>query len=118
VLTPEDAFRETMSLMSSPTPPTRVFVAAMDMLGGALRALRTLRRGVGSELSIVAGSDSELAELHTPSFTAVAWDLAEMGRHAATFAAGAHARRSAGILPMPGAANKADHPRLLRPPDA
>jgi LacI family transcriptional regulator len=84
VLTPEDAFRETVSLMSSPTPPTALFVAAMDMLGGSLRALRTLRRGVGNELSIVAGSDSELAELHTPSITAVAWDLAEMGRHAAT----------------------------------
>jgi LacI family transcriptional regulator len=84
VLAPEDAFRETMSLMSLPTPPTALFVAAMDMLGGSLRALRTLRREVGSEIAIVAGSDSELAELHMPAISAVAWDLAEMGRHAAT----------------------------------
>jgi LacI family transcriptional regulator len=49
-----------------------------------LRALRTLRREVGSEIAIVAGSDSELAKLHLPAISAVAWDLAEMGRHAAT----------------------------------
>ena len=33
---------------------------------------------------MVAGSDSDLAELHTPPITAIAWDLAAMGRHAAT----------------------------------
>lgn len=84
VLAPEDAFRETVSLMSLPIPPTALFVAAMDMLGGSLRALRTLRREVGSKIAVIAGSDSELAELYTPAISAVAWDLAEMGRHAAT----------------------------------
>lgn len=84
VLTPEDAFRETMALMGLPEPPTAIFVAAMDMLGGCLRALRTLRCQVGRDVSLVAGSDSELAELYDPPVTAVSWDLAEMGRHAAT----------------------------------
>ncbi|MBR0668898.1 LacI family transcriptional regulator [Roseomonas hellenica] len=84
VLTPEDAFRETMALMGLAGPPTAIFVAAMDMLGGCIRALRTLHREVGKDVSLVAGADSELAELHAPPVTAIAWDLAEMGRHAAT----------------------------------
>ncbi|MFZ6763056.1 substrate-binding domain-containing protein [Roseomonas sp. KE0001] len=84
VLTAEDAFRETMALMNLPEPPTAIFVAAMDMLGGCLRALRQLGSQVGRDISLVAGSDSELAELHEPPVTAISWDLAAMGRHAAT----------------------------------
>lgn len=84
VLSSEDAYRGTASLMSLADPPTAVFVAAMDMLGGCLRALRTMNMAVGSRISVVAGSDSELAELHAPPITAIEWDLAAMGRHAAT----------------------------------
>jgi LacI family transcriptional regulator len=84
VLTSEDAFRETMSLMGLPEPPSAIFVAAMDMLGGSLRALRALRCRVGEDVSLVAGNDSELAEMYAPPITAIHWDLAEMGRHAAT----------------------------------
>ena len=39
---------------------------------------------MGNGISVVAGSDSDLAELHTPPIAAIAWDLAAMGRHAAT----------------------------------
>ncbi|PZP46622.1 MAG: hypothetical protein DI601_06225 [Azospirillum brasilense] len=84
ILTTEDAFRETMALMGLPEPPTAIFVAAMDMLGGCLRALRTLRCQVGRDVSLLAGSDSELAELYDPPVTAISWDLAAMGRHAAS----------------------------------
>jgi LacI family transcriptional regulator len=70
--------------MDIAVPPTALFVAAMDMLGGCLRALRTMGLAVGDGISVVAGSDSDLAELHTPPVTAIAWDLAAMGRHAAT----------------------------------
>jgi LacI family transcriptional regulator len=84
VLSSEEAYRATASLMSLADPPTALFVAAMDMLGGCLRALRTMGIAVGDGISVVAGSDSDLAELHTPPITAIAWDLAAMGRHAAT----------------------------------
>ena len=84
VLSSEDAYRATASLMGVENPPTALFVAAMDMLGGCLRALRTMNIAVGDRVSVVAGSDSDLAELHTPPVTAIAWDLAAMGRHAAT----------------------------------
>lgn len=84
VLSSEDAYRATASLMSLKDRPTALFVAAMDTLGGCLRALRTMGIAVGDGISVVAGSDSDLAELHTPSITAIEWDLAAMGRHAAT----------------------------------
>jgi LacI family transcriptional regulator len=84
VLTPEDAYRETMALLGLPEPPSAIFVAAMDMLAGCLRALRTLGRAAGQDVSLVAGADSDLAELHAPPVTAIGWDLGEMGRHAAT----------------------------------
>jgi LacI family transcriptional regulator len=83
VLSTEDAYRQTTSLMSLSQPPTALFVAAMDMLGGCLRALRTMNVAVGDGISVVAGSDSDLAELHAPPVTALEWDLAAMGRHAA-----------------------------------
>ncbi len=84
VLSHEDAFRETMALMSLPKRPSALFVAAMDMLGGALRALRALDIEIGRDIAVIAGSDSDLAELYSPAVTAITWDLAEMGRHAAT----------------------------------
>jgi LacI family transcriptional regulator len=84
VLDQESAFRETMALMSLPNPPTALLVAAMDTLGGTLRALRLLNREVGRDVSLIAGSDSDLAEFYSPGVTAIRWDLAEMGRHAAT----------------------------------
>ncbi|RXT38990.1 LacI family DNA-binding transcriptional regulator [Bradyrhizobium betae] len=83
VLSSEDAYRATASLMGGTNTPTALFVAAMDMLGGCLRALRTMGLAVGDRLSVVAGSDSDLAELHTPPITSIEWDLAAMGRHAA-----------------------------------
>ncbi|RVT97501.1 LacI family transcriptional regulator [Rhodovarius crocodyli] len=83
VLTAEDAFRETTSLMSLPEPPTALIIGAMDMLGGCLRALKAVGARLGQDVSVIAGSDSELAELMEPGVTAIAWDLAEMGRHAA-----------------------------------
>ncbi|MBR0959195.1 substrate-binding domain-containing protein [Bradyrhizobium japonicum] len=84
VLSGEDAYRATASLMALAEPPTALFVAAMDTLGGCLRALRTMGIAAGDGISVVAGSDSDLAELYAPPITAITWDLAAMGRHAAT----------------------------------
>lgn len=98
VLTAEDAFRETMTLFGQPARPTALFVAAMDMLAGTLRALRALNLRVGEDVSLIDGSDSDLAELHAPPITALRWDLAEMGRHGAAMLLD---RMQAGVLPAP-----------------
>ncbi|WP_234892398.1 LacI family DNA-binding transcriptional regulator [Agrobacterium vitis] len=82
VIEQEDAFRETMALFSSSVPPTAIVAASMGALPGCLKALRALRREVGKEVSVVAGNDSDLAELYTPPITALKSDLAELARHA------------------------------------
>lgn len=82
-LSNEITFRETSALLSAPDRPTALFVAAVDMLAGTLRALRSSGLEPGRDIAIVAGSDSDLAELGSPPVSALSWDRAEMGRHAA-----------------------------------
>jgi LacI family transcriptional regulator len=106
VLSSEDAYRATASLMSLANPPTALFVAAMDMLGGCLRALRTMSIAVGDGISVVAGSDSDLAELHTPPITC------GHGPPRRDHAAGADARRRDRARPWSHRADGADHSRV------
>lgn len=82
-LSNEITFRETCALLSAADRPTGLFVAAVDMLAGTLRALRSSGLEPGRDIAIVAGSDSDLAELGSPPISALSWDRAEMGRHAA-----------------------------------
>ena len=82
-LSNEIAFRETATLLSGDARPTALFVAAVDMLPGTLRAIRGSGLSPGRDVAIVAGSDSDLAELGSPPISALSWDRAEMGRHAA-----------------------------------
>lgn len=84
VVTAEAAAEETTRLMSMDRRPSAIFVAGMDLLPGALRALKHGAWTVGRDVSIVSGNDSDLAELMHPPITAVRWDFAEMGRQAAT----------------------------------
>ena len=83
VLSNEIAFRETTTLLSGDNRPTALFVAAVDMLPGTLRAMRAAHMVPGRDIGIVAGSDSDLAELGSPPISALSWDRGEMGRHAA-----------------------------------
>lgn len=76
-------FRETSGLLSSRRPPTAIISGGMEMLAGVIRAVRVGGLGIPGDVSIVACSDSDLAELMTPPVTALRWDLAEVGRTAA-----------------------------------
>jgi LacI family transcriptional regulator len=82
-LSNEITLRETSALLSGSKPPSALFVAAMDMLPGALRAIRGSGLEPGRDVAVIAGSDSDLAELGNPPISALSWDRAEMGRHAA-----------------------------------
>jgi LacI family transcriptional regulator len=55
----------------------------IDVLPGILRALRTRGLRVPQDISIVASSDSDLAQLSEPPITVESWDYAEVGRIAA-----------------------------------
>jgi hypothetical protein len=48
-----------------------------------------------------------------PAISAVAWDLAEMGRHAATLLLERMRGEAPGVAPMPHASDQVDHPGFL-----
>jgi len=78
------AYRETLDLLSLREPPTAIIVAGSFMLAGVLRATAVRGRRIPEELSVISTGDTDLAELAPPSFTVIRWDLALLGREAAS----------------------------------
>ena len=76
----EDAFRQTSLMLSAETGPTAIIAGGMSLLSGVLRAVALSGKTLGSDISLIAGCDSELAELTTPPVTAVRWDIPAWGR--------------------------------------
>ncbi len=78
------AYRETLDLLGMREPPSAMIVAGSFMLAGVLRATSMRGRRVPRDLSVISTGDTDLAELAPPSFTVIRWDLALLGREAAT----------------------------------
>jgi len=77
------AFQQTSILVMSKAPPTAIIAGGIDVLPGVLRALRTRGLSIPKDISLVAASDSDLAQLSVPPITVESWDYAEIGRIAA-----------------------------------
>ncbi|MFO1282380.1 MAG: substrate-binding domain-containing protein [Burkholderiales bacterium] len=77
------AFQQTSILVASKSPPTAIIAGGIDVLPGVLRALRMRGLEIPRDLSLVAASDSDLAQLSVPPITVESWDYAEVGRIAA-----------------------------------
>ncbi|HWV82884.1 MAG TPA: substrate-binding domain-containing protein [Hyphomicrobiaceae bacterium] len=77
-------YHRTSALLSSRHPPTALIAGGMALLPGILHAVASRGLRIGTDISLVAGCDSELAQLMTPGISAVRWDRAEWGRIAAT----------------------------------
>lgn len=52
------------------------------MLAGVLKAIRARGLSIPGDVSVIAGADSDLAALATPSVTAVRWSGTDEGRMA------------------------------------
>jgi LacI family transcriptional regulator len=76
-------FSNTSSMLIGSDRPTAIIAGGLDMLPGVIRAVRVRGLGIPEDISIVAATDSELAELHTPGISVQRWDQAEVGRAAA-----------------------------------
>lgn len=76
----EFGFRETSTLLAGKAPPTAIIAGGMAMLAGVLQAVRVRGLQIPQDISIVAGADTELAALATPSVTAVRWSGVDEGR--------------------------------------
>jgi LacI family transcriptional regulator len=73
-------FREASALLSGSARPSAFISGGMSMLPGLLRAIYTHGLRIPEDISLIAGSDSDLASLATPAVTAVRWSGAEEGR--------------------------------------
>ena len=79
----EFGFREASSLLlSTANRPTAIIAGGMAMLAGVLRAIRAHGLSIPGDVSVIAGADSDLAALATPSVTAVRWSGTDEGRMA------------------------------------
>ncbi len=76
----EFGFREASALLATPNPPTAIIAGGMSMLGGVLQAIRVRGLRIPEDISVVAGADTELAALATPSVTAIRWSGVDQGR--------------------------------------
>jgi LacI family transcriptional regulator len=79
----EYAFTETTALLSSSNRPTAIIVGGVAMLQGALRAIKTCNLRIPEDISLVGGTDPELAELVVPSVTVIQVDYHAIGAEAA-----------------------------------
>lgn len=77
------AFQQTSILLTMKSPPTAIVAGGIDVLPGILRAVRMRGLAIPRDVSIVAASDSDLAQLSEPPITVESWDYAEVGRIAA-----------------------------------
>jgi LacI family transcriptional regulator len=78
----EFGFREASSLLSAAKRPTAIIAGGMGMLAGVLRAIRVHGLSVPEDISVIAGSDTDLAALALPAVTAVRWSGTDEGRMA------------------------------------
>jgi LacI family transcriptional regulator len=76
----EFGFSETLKLLSAREPPTAIVAGGMSMLAGVLQAIRSRGLNIPGDISVVAGADTELAVLATPSVTAIRWSCVDEGR--------------------------------------
>jgi LacI family transcriptional regulator len=77
------AFRETQLLLSMEDPPTAIIALGIHHLRGVLSAIRLTGLSVPGDISLIAGNDSELAQLCTPAITVIRYDSYALGREAA-----------------------------------
>jgi LacI family transcriptional regulator len=75
-------FQQTQLLMTGKAPPTAMMVSGLA-LPGVLRALRFLRLEFPADVSIIALSDSDMAELIQPAISVERWEMADVGKMAA-----------------------------------
>jgi len=78
----EQAFRETSALLAEVPRPSALIAGGMETLTGVLQAIQGRNLKVPRDISVVAGADSELAQLAGPPITAVRWSGDDVGRTA------------------------------------
>ncbi len=79
---PEVSEQAVTQLLSRPDPPTAIVTLNNAMTIGAMRAVKQAGLTIPDDLALVAYDDFEWSELFQPGLTAIAQDVARMGREA------------------------------------
>lgn len=77
------AFSEAMSLLSLAERPTAFICLGTRILAGVLQAIRHTGLTVPGDVSVISIGDTDLAQLFSPTITALSWDLDVVGTCAA-----------------------------------
>lgn len=80
---PEAAFIVASGLLAGVDRPTALISGGMTLLPGVLQAIQAQGLDIGKDISVIAGCDSDLAALTSPSITAIRWDLVKWGAFSA-----------------------------------
>lgn len=78
-----EAASATHQMFGHKDPPTALIAGSSSMLPGVLRALRARSLSVPDDVSLIAGSDSDLAALSTPPISVLSWSYRDLGERAA-----------------------------------
>lgn len=84
----EFAEQQTAELLALPDRPTAIIAGGVNMLPGVLRAIRSTRLRIPQDISVVCSTNSELAQLVTPSITELHVRYADIGREASALMMG------------------------------
>ena len=82
---PESGYEQTAAMLALKNRPTAIIAGGSSLLPGLMLAAREARLHVPTDLSVIAGADSDLARLSTPAVTAVCWPHDALGRAAGRF---------------------------------
>jgi LacI family transcriptional regulator len=75
-----NGFLDTSTLLGMKNRPTALILGGVDMLPGALQAIRSHGLSIPGDISLIAAADSELARFATPAVSVVRWNVEEIGR--------------------------------------
>jgi LacI family transcriptional regulator len=76
----EFAENQTAELLALPDRPTAIIAGGVNMLPGVLRAIRSTNLQFPQDISVVCSTNSELAQLVTPTITELHVDYFDIGR--------------------------------------
>ncbi len=75
-----ECFRHASLVLDHSPRPTAMIAGGMAILPAILRAIKLRKLEIGKDISVIAGVDSDLAELATPAISTIRWDIGAWGR--------------------------------------
>jgi LacI family transcriptional regulator len=78
-------YAEARRLLRKAQRPTAIIAGGTALLPGVVRAVRELGLSIPADVSVIAGADSDVAQLASPPFTVVRWSHDQLGNAAGRF---------------------------------